>query len=121
MVYRGTIVSCLDNSGALLLKCIKVYGRALNKRAQVGDLLLVSVQSYRPNRKVKKGDLFKAVLVRTKSKVKRYGNFYISANNNSVVLLDNRMLPLGSRILGTVFVELRKKYMFLISLAPSII
>lgn len=107
MIYIGSVLKCIDNSGALTCRCLKIYKKTYKSRGEVGDILLVAIKSYRPNRKVKRGELYKAILMRTVHQVKRYGSTYISTDDKSIVLLDSRGLLLGTRVLGPGLREVR--------------
>lgn len=115
MVYIGSTLKCMDNSGALTVKCLKIYQKSFRGRGNVGDTILVSIKTYRPNRKVKKGEMYKGIIMRIKRNFKRYGEIYLGSENNTVILLDNRSLPLGSRVLGPGMREVRKKSSSLIN------
>jgi LSU ribosomal protein L14P len=102
--------------------CIKVLGGSKRKYAEIGDIIVVSVKEAIPNSKVKKGDVSKAVIVRTVKEVKRPDGSYIRFDNNSAVLINNQNEPIGTRIFGPVARELRaKKFMRIISLAPEVL
>lgn len=122
MIQMTTVLNSADNSGAKKLFCIKVLGGSKRKYASVGDVIVVSVKEALPNAKVKKGDVKKGVIVRTKKEVRRRDGSYIRFDDNSVVLIDNNGEPLGTRIFGPVARELRaKKFMKIISLAPEVL
>lgn len=123
MVYLNSVLKVIDNSGARTVKCIKIYNKSPKSCAVVGDLLLVVVKTYTPNKKVKKGELYKAVVVRSAKQASRYGGVYIRCGESAVVLLNQRMMPLGSRVLSAVCIELCKIPMFfrIVSMAPTII
>lgn len=111
-----------DNSGAKVVYCIKVLGGSRRRYATVGDVIVVSVKEAIPNSKVKKGDVLKAVIVRTKKEVRRPDGSYIKFDENSAVLISNNNEPLGTRIFGPVARELRAKhFMKIISLAPEVL
>jgi large subunit ribosomal protein L14 len=111
-----------DNSGARRVQCIKVLGGSKRKYASIGDIIVVSVKEAIPNGKVKKGDVMKAVVVRTAKELGRPDGTYIRFDNNSAVLIDNQKEPIGTRIFGPVARELRaKKFMKIISLAPEVL
>ena len=117
--------SCLDvadNSGARKVMCIKVLGGSKRKYASLGDVIVVAVQEAIPNGKVKKGEVAKAVIVRTSKEVRRADGSYIRFDTNSAVLIDNKGEPLGTRIFGPVARELRgKQYMKIVALAPEVL
>jgi large subunit ribosomal protein L14 len=111
-----------DNSGARVLYCIKVLGGTRRRYASLGDVIVVSVKDAIPNAKVKKGDVHKAVVVRTSKEVRRPDGSYIRFDDNSAVLINNQREPLGTRIFGPVARELRaKRFMKIVSLAPEVI
>jgi len=109
MIFISTIVPVLDNSGGILVKCLKIYGKAPKGRASVSSLILISIKTYKKHRKVKKGQLFKSILVRVKHNVMRHGGYFVKSELNGVVLLSTRMSPLGTRILGPILKESRRK------------
>lgn len=122
MIMETTVLNSADNSGAKKLFCIKVLGGTRRRYASVGDIIVVSVKEALPNSKVKKGDVKKGVIVRTKKEIRRPDGTYIRFDENSVVLIDNNKEPLGTRIFGPVARELRgKKFMKIISLAPEVL
>lgn len=117
-----TILSVADNSGARKVMCIKVLGGSRRRYATVGDVIVVAVKEAIPNAKVKKGDVSKAVIVRTSKEVNREDGSYIRFDDNSAVLLDNQQEPIGTRIFGPVARELRaKRFLKIISLAPEVL
>jgi large subunit ribosomal protein L14 len=122
MVQSETILDVADNSGARKVLCIKVLGGTRRKYASLGDIIVVSVKEAIPNAKVKKGDVMKAVIVRTTKEVGRADGSYIKFDSNSAVLIDNQREPIGTRIFGPVARELRaKKFMKILSLAPEVL
>lgn len=122
MIQMQTVLRSADNSGAKKLMCIKVLGGSKRRYAGVGDTIVVSVKEAIPNSKVKKGDVVKAVIVRTVKEIKRSDGGYIRFDNNSAVLINTQNEPLGTRIFGPVARELRaKKFMRIISLAPEVL
>ena len=122
MIQMQTVLRSADNSGAKKLMCIKVLGGSKKKYATVGDVIVVSVKEAIPNSKVKKGDVSKAVIVRTAKELKRQDGTYIRFDNNSAVLINAQNEPVGTRIFGPVARELRaKKFMRIISLAPEVL
>ncbi len=122
MIQTRTNLDVADNSGARRVQCIKVLGGSKRKYASIGDIIVVSVKEAIPNAKVKKGDVMKAVVVRTAKEVGRADGTYIRFDNNSAVLIDNQKEPVGTRIFGPVARELRaKKFMKIISLAPEVL
>ena len=122
MSQMRTILDVADNSGARKIGCIKVLGSSRRKYASLGDVIVVSVKDAIPNSKIKKGDVVRAVVVRTKKGVKRSDGSYIKFDDNSAVLLTPQNEPIGTRIFGPVARELRaKKFMKIISLAPEVL
>jgi len=122
MIQMQTVLNVADNSGAKKVFCIKVIGGSKKKYATVGDIIIVSVREAVPNTKVKKGDVMKAVVVRTAKEVRRPDGSYLKFDDNSAVLINNQMEPVGTRIFGPVARELRaKQFMRIVSLAPEVI
>jgi len=122
MIQSETQLNAADNSGAKRLYCIKVLGGTRRRYASVGDIIVVSVQEAIPNAKVKKGDVLKAVVVRTKKEVRRPDGSYIKFDDNSAVLINAAREPIGTRIFGPVARELcAKQFMKIISLAPEVL
>jgi large subunit ribosomal protein L14 len=122
MIQAQTILNVADNSGAKKLYCIKVLGGTRRRYARVGDLIVVSVKESLPNSKVKKGDVLRAVVVRTTKETKRLDGSYIRFDDNSAVLINQTGEPIGTRIFGPVARELRgKRFMKIISLAPEVV
>jgi large subunit ribosomal protein L14 len=111
-----------DNSGAKLLLCIKVLGGSRRRYASVGDVVVVTVKEAMPNSKVKKGEVMRAVVVRTAKEIRRADGSYIKFDDNSAVLINQQNEPVGTRIFGPVARELRaKRFMKIISLAPEVL
>ena len=122
MIQMQTRLDVADNSGARSVMCIKVLGGTRRKYASIGDIIVVTVKDASPNSKVKKGDIMKAVIVRTKKEINRHDGSYIRFDNNSAVLINPQNEPVGTRIFGPVARELRaKNFMKIISLAPEVI
>jgi large subunit ribosomal protein L14 len=122
MIQMQTILDVADNSGAKKLFCIKVLGGSKRKYASIGDIIVASVKEALPNSKVKKGDVVKAVIVRTAKEIGRPDGSYIRFDDNSGVVINNAKEPVGTRIFGPVARELRaKKFMKIISLAPEVL
>ncbi|HWV37644.1 MAG TPA: 50S ribosomal protein L14 [Vulgatibacter sp.] len=122
MIQTTTVLDVADNSGAKKVYCIKVLGGSRRRYASVGDIIVVSVKEALPNSKVKKGDVQKAVVVRTAREVARPDGSYIKFDSNSAVLITKDQEPIGTRIFGPVARELRaKKFMKIISLAPEVL
>jgi len=122
MIQAETKLLAVDNSGAKKLYCIKVLGGSRRRYAGIGDTIIVSVKEAIPNAKVKKGDVMRAVVVRTKKELRRPDGSYIRFDDNSAVLVNQQGEPIGTRIFGPVARELRaKKFMKIISLAPEVL
>ena len=122
MIQMTSVLDVADNSGAKKVFCIKVLGGSKRKYASIGDIIVVSVREALPNSKVKKGDVAKAVIVRTKREVGRPDGSFIKFDGNSAVLINPQMEPVGTRIFGPVPRELRaKNHMKIISLAPEVL
>ena len=122
MIQMQTILDVADNSGAKKLFCIKVLGGSKRKYAGIGDIIVASVREALPNSKVKKGDVVKAVIVRTAKELGRPDGSYIRFDDNSGVVINNQKEPVGTRIFRPVARELRaKKFMKIISLAPEVL
>ena len=122
MIQSETRLTVADNSGAKVLYCIKVLGGSRRRYASIGDIIVVTVKEAIPNAKVKKGDVLKAVIVRTKKEIRRPDGSYIRFDDNSAVLINNQREPLGTRIFGPVARELRaKRFMKIVSLAPEVL
>ena len=122
MIQMQTRLEVADNSGAKKVQCIKVLGGSKRRTAGVGDTIVVSVKEAVPRGKVKKGDLHRAVIVRTRKEVRRTDGSTIRFDKNAAVLVNNQGEPIGTRIFGPVVRELRaKKHMKIISLAPEVL
>jgi large subunit ribosomal protein L14 len=122
MVQTTTTLDVADNSGAKKIMCIRVLGGTKRKYASLGDVIVVSIKEAIPNAKVKKGEVARAVIVRTKKEVSRPDGSYIRFDANSAVLVDKDNEPIGTRIFGPVARELRaKRFMKIISLAPEVL
>lgn len=122
MIQTETKLRVADNSGAKSLQCIKVLGGSKRRYASIGDIIVVTVKEAMPNSKVKKGDVMKAVIVRTIKEVPRPDGSYIKFDDNSAVLITQQKEPIGTRIFGPVARELRaKNFMKIISLAPEVL
>lgn len=122
MIQTQTKLKVADNSGAKSLQCIKVLGGSKRRYASVGDIVVVSVKEAMPNSKVKKGDVMRAVIVRTSKEIHRTDGSYIKFDDNSAVLITQQKEPIGTRIFGPVARELRaKNFMKIISLAPEVL
>jgi len=122
MIQMQSTLDVADNSGARKVQCIKVLGGSKRKYASLGDVIVVSVKEAIPNGKVKKGDVSKAVVVRTSKEVRRSDGSYIRFDTNAAFLLDDKNEPVGTRIFGPVARELRaRQYMKIVALAPEVL
>ena len=122
MIQTESTLEVADNSGAKKLKAIKVLGGSKRRYASVGDIVVVAVREALPNGKVKKGEVARAVIVRTKKELRRTDGTYIRFDNNSAVLINKDGEPIGTRIFGPVARELRaKKFMKIVALAPEVL
>jgi large subunit ribosomal protein L14 len=122
MIQMQTMLDVADNSGARRVQCIKVLGGSKRRYARVGDIIKVSIKEAIPRGRVKKGDVFNAVVVRTKKGVRRNDGSVIRFDSNAAVLLNNQLQPIGTRIFGPVTRELRtENFMKIISLAPEVL
>jgi len=122
MIMQETILDVADNSGARRVLCIRVLGGTKRRYARIGDIIVAAVKEAIPGGKVNKGDVVKAVVVRTSKATRRSDGSYIRFDNNSAVLIDNQGEPVGTRIFGPVARELRaKRFMRIISLAPEVL
>ena len=122
MIQMQTRMKVADNSGAKEVMCIKVLGGSKRRTASVGDIIVVSVKSALPTSKVKKGEVAKAVIVRTKKQIRRADGSYIRFDDNAAVLVNQNKEPVGTRIFGPVARELRaKQFVKIISLAPEVL
>lgn len=122
MIQMQSMLSVADNSGAKRVQCVKVLGGTRRKYASIGDIIVVSIKEALPESKVKKGELRRAVIVRTAKEVGRPDGTYIKFDDNSAVLINNQKEPIGTRIFGPVARELRaKNFMKIVSLAPEVL
>ena len=122
MIQQQTILDVADNSGAKKVFCIRVLGGTRRRYATVGDIIVVSVKEALPDSKVKKGEVHRAVVVRTVKEIGRNDGSFIRFDTNSVVLINQQMEPIGTRIFGPVARELRfKRFMKIVSLAPEVL
>ncbi|MCX4361870.1 MAG: 50S ribosomal protein L14 [Clostridia bacterium] len=122
MIQPETKLVVADNSGAKEIKCIRVMGGSFRRSGNIGDVIVASVQAATPGGAVKKGDVVKAVIVRTKKGIRRTDGSHIRFDDNAAVIIDNQKQPRGTRIFGPIARELREKdYMKIISLAPEVI
>ena len=122
MIQMQSNLDVADNSGAKRVQCIKVLGGSKRRTASVGDVIVVSVKEAQPRARVKKGDVRRAVVVRTKKEIRRPDGSYIKFDVNSAVLINDANVPLGTRIFGPVALELRaRRFMKIVSLAPEVL
>ncbi len=122
MIQEYTRLNVADNTGAKKVMCIRVLGGSKKRYATVGDIIVVSVKSAIPGGNVKKGDVHKAVVVRTKKEIGRPDGSYIRFDENAAVIIDDQKEPRGTRIFGPVARELREKeFMKIVSLAPEVL
>ncbi|HET7569664.1 MAG TPA: 50S ribosomal protein L14 [Gammaproteobacteria bacterium] len=122
MIQMQTVLDAADNSGARHIRCIKVLGGSKRRYARIGDVIKVSVNDAIPRGRVKKGEVYNAVVVRTKKGVRRPDGSLIRFDGNAAVLLNNKLEPIGTRIFGPVTRELRtERFMRIISLAPEVL
>ncbi|MBO9666440.1 50S ribosomal protein L14 [Bdellovibrio sp. SKB1291214] len=122
MIQMQTRLNVADNSGAKEVMCVKVLGGSKRRVASIGDVIVVSIKEALPNAKVKKGDVAKAVVVRTVQKLRRPDGSYIRFDDNSAVLINANKEPIGTRIFGPVARELRaKSFVKIVSLAPEVL
>ena len=122
MIQMESVLDVADNSGAKRVRCLKVLGGSKRKYASIGDIIVVSIKDATPNGKVKKGQVAKAVIVRTRKEIRRRDGTCIRFDTNSAVLLTKDNEPVGSRIFGPVARELRaKQFMKIVSLAPEVL
>jgi large subunit ribosomal protein L14 len=122
MIQQESTLDVADNSGAKRVMCIRVLGGTRRRYAALGDVIVVSIKEALPNAKVKKGDVAKAVVVRTRREYQRPDGSYVKFDTNSAVLINDQREPIGTRIFGPVARELRgKRFMKIISLAPEVV
>ena len=122
MIQMQSVLQIADNSGAKVVQCIKVLGGSRRRYASLGDVIVVSIKEALPNSKVKKGDVAKAVVVRTRREQRRPDGSYIKFDDNSAVLINAQLEPVGTHIFGPVARELRgRRFMKIISLAPEVL
>ncbi|MEW6095934.1 MAG: 50S ribosomal protein L14 [bacterium] len=122
MIQAKTWLDVADNSGARQIMCIKVLGGSKNRYAYIGDIIVASVKEAIPSSPIKKGDVIKAVIVRTKKEIKRKDGSYIRFDGNAAVIIDDQKNPRATRIFGPVARELRaKKFTKIITLAPEVV
>ncbi len=122
MIQQQTKLNVADNTGAKSVQCIKVLGGSKRRYGSVGDIIVVAIKSAAPGGNVKKGDVSKAVIVRTRKEVGRPDGSYVRFDDNAVVLINEQGEPKGTRIFGPVARELREKqFMKIVSLAPEVL
>ncbi|HPC76392.1 MAG: 50S ribosomal protein L14 [Thermovirgaceae bacterium] len=122
MIQLRTVMKVADNSGAKKIMCIQVLGGSRKRYASVGDIVVASVREAIPNSNAGKGDVVRAVIVRTKKEIRRKDGSYVRFDDNAAVLIDNNGDPRGTRIFGPVARELReKRFMRIVSLAPEVV
>lgn len=122
MIQMQSVLNAADNSGARRVQCIKVLGGSKRRYAQIGDIIKVTVKDAIPRGKVKKGEVYNAVVVRTRKGVRRPDGSLIRFDRNAAVLLNQKLEPIGTRIFGPVTRELRsERFMKIVSLAPEVL
>ena len=122
MIQMQTVLDVADNTGARSVMCIKVLGGSKRRYASVGDIIKVSIKDAAPRGRVKKGDIYSAVVVRTAKGVRRPDGSLVKFDGNAAVLLNNKLEPIGTRIFGPVTRELRsERFMEIVSLAPEVL
>ena len=122
MIQMQSKLFVADNSGARQIQCIKVLGGSKRRFASIGDIIIVSIKDAIPRGKVKKGEIFKAVVVRTKKEIRRRDGSYIRFDENAAVIINKENEPVGTRIFGPVARELRERnFMRIVSLAPEVL
>jgi len=121
MIYLRTLLRVADNSGAKKVACINVIGKKNKKYADIGDVITGSVKSVLPDAQIKKGEVVRAVIVRTKAPIKRKDGVCIRFDRNACVIIDKQGNPRGTRVFGPVARELRDKFTKILSLAPEVI
>ncbi|MBT7950813.1 MAG: 50S ribosomal protein L14 [Gammaproteobacteria bacterium] len=122
MIQMQSMLDAADNSGARRMMCVKVLGGSKRRYAKIGDVIKVSIKEAIPRGKVKKGEVYNAVVVRTRKGVRRSDGSAIRFDGNAAVLLNNQLQPIGTRIFGPVTRELRgEKFMKIVSLAPEVL
>ncbi len=122
MIQVESNLNVADNSGAKKIQCIKILGGSKRRYASIGDIIVASVKEAIPNANVKKKDIVRAVIVRTKKEIRRRDGTYVRFDENSAVIIDNQMNPKGTRIFGPIAKELRERdFMKIISLSPEVV
>jgi len=121
MIILGTRLTVADNSGAKTVECIHVHGGSVTRWANVGEVITVAVKTAIPSGKVKKSEVCRAVIVRTKQNIKRADGSIVSFNSNSVVLIDKKDEPIATRVFGPIAREVRSRFLKIASLAPEVL
>ncbi len=121
MIQPESRLKVADNSGAKEIKCIRVMGGSYVRSGNIGDVIIASVKSATPGGIVKKGDVVKAVIVRTHKGIRRKDGTHIKFDDNAAVIIDNQNMPRGSRIFGPIAREIRENYAKIVSLAPEVL
>lgn len=122
MIYKRTLLTVADNTGARIASCIGVVGRKGKLDATIGDIITVNIKSSSPGAAVKKGEVAKAVIVRMRNSLRRLDGSYVKFDSNAVVMIDAQLNPRGTRVFGPVARELRdKNFMKIVSLAPEVV
>ncbi|MDD2865825.1 MAG: 50S ribosomal protein L14 [Candidatus Omnitrophota bacterium] len=122
MIYKRTLLTVADNTGAKVASCIGVVGRKGKLDATIGDIITVNIKSASPDATIKKGEVAKAVIVRMRAPLRRADGSYLKFDSNAVVMIDKDLNPRGTRVFGPVARELREKnFMKIVSLAPEVI
>ena len=121
MIQPESRLKVADNSGAKEIKCIRVMGGSYVRSGNIGDVIVASVKTETPGGVVKKGDVVKAVIVRTHSGIRRKDGTHIKFDDNAAVIIDNQNMPRGSRIFGPIAREIRENYAKIVSLAPEVL
>ena len=121
MIYMRTYLDVADNSGAKVIACIGVIGRKNKKCAEIGDVITASVKEAIPHNQVKKGEVVRAVVVRTRTPIKRKDGMCIKFDKNACVIIDKQKNPRGTRVFGPIARELKNEFTKILSLAPEVI
>lgn len=122
MIFKRTLLTVADNTGAKVASCIGVIGRKGKLDATIGDIITVNIKSSTPDAAIKKGEVARAVVVRMRAPLRRTDGSYLKFDTNAVVMIDNQLNPKGTRVFGPVARELRdKNFMKIVSLAPEVI
>ena len=122
MIYKRTLLTVADNTGAKIASCIGVIGRQGKLDATIGDIITVNIKSSTPGAAIKKGEVARAVIVRMRAPLRRSDGSYLKFDSNAVVMIDSQLNPRGTRVFGPVARELRdKNFMKIVSLAPEVI